>query len=1098
MHGRYPAYLMLAFDAPVRFEGKGYYVLLPKATAAFGISHFFDRTRAVIPLYGQGVPQQGALRVRPLQAGMLNVQWAVVGHNHCREIVASGGRGSATILVESTGAPEIVVNPFARKQPTERIFSPAGNRIIDVYNERYRLVDAASGSEIAERAGRHPRFSPTGRYIAAYTEDGIEILDTVDGKTVHKERHGVDLAWDDADSFAIVNRGTYGSVAILAPSRSEPVVLEGTFGCHACFGTDSVALRVDLENNVAVAVGADDLQGSAAASLTTPAKIPATINEIPAKFAQITAFVRRQSQVTRFALPKRWELHGGLKFSNLAYAAEIEEHPERSNDRFQNLLMRFLVKPIVQPAIASRNAGLDAVKVALWRAIVPKAKEVTDRNIFKRLSEFGLPIPEQAQDEGKARFTRTVMTFGDSQGNGMKPADRARMSAIVRRIEQRIPSAADIFVTKEKGDLSDCLPERKGKRYGLFQKAFRFQAKQRVIWMSHYECTEGSGHYDYSTLLLFDSTQSKPWILSDNTGDGDTSSSNTCDTEIALCDFDARIFGDRFLLLSSAQSRAIEIYDLDKRRNIFKKYKLPRGDLLKQALLSPNGKLVLQINSDGSFAGFRTVDAKQLFEGRYVDDEIVVWTPDGRFDATSEGANFVSLRLPGRVGTYTFAQFSARLRTPGLVKKLLAGETFPPITLVAPPSLSGKIDVRGAHIHGTARAVGDTPLASLLVYQDGLLTNRLAAAGKSASWKFDVDLLKGTRWVSMVAVDQAGLASLPMGRDLPQAQALPHRVHVLAIGINDYTDPLIPDLDLARADAQHFAKAVAAIGHDVVVASNRILNEKQATREGVLSALRQIIARAAPGESVMLLFAGHGVRGDDGNYYLATSDTRIDNIAGTALPWKSVAEILAKSRTRIALFLDTCHSGAAGTSAYSTNDAAAKSLLERIPSGIVVFSASKGRELSEESPTVGGGVFTSAVVKVIAGDRARYDTNKDHAIEISELYRGVKNLVSTATASRQNSLDRTQSNGRRFRSILKVAPLLPARQQVLRLDFCVCRAIWRRTGSHFAGLRSVAKMKAVQPQMAALKERYPDDKVKQQQELMALYKKEKIPKSQSC
>jgi YidC/Oxa1 family membrane protein insertase len=45
---------------------------------------------------------------------------------------------------------------------------------------------------------------------------------------------------------------------------------------------------------------------------------------------------------------------------------------------------------------------------------------------------------------------------------------------------------------------------------------------------------------------------------------------------------------------------------------------------------------------------------------------------------------------------------------------------------------------------------------------------------------------------------------------------------------------------------------------------------------------------------------------------------------------------------------------------------------------------------------------------------------------------------------------------------------------------------------------SMAKMKAVQPQMAALKERYPDDKVKQQQELMALYKKEKINPLAGC
>ncbi len=45
---------------------------------------------------------------------------------------------------------------------------------------------------------------------------------------------------------------------------------------------------------------------------------------------------------------------------------------------------------------------------------------------------------------------------------------------------------------------------------------------------------------------------------------------------------------------------------------------------------------------------------------------------------------------------------------------------------------------------------------------------------------------------------------------------------------------------------------------------------------------------------------------------------------------------------------------------------------------------------------------------------------------------------------------------------------------------------------------SMAKMKAVQPQMQALRERYPDDKARQQQELMALYKKEKINPLAGC
>jgi YidC/Oxa1 family membrane protein insertase len=45
---------------------------------------------------------------------------------------------------------------------------------------------------------------------------------------------------------------------------------------------------------------------------------------------------------------------------------------------------------------------------------------------------------------------------------------------------------------------------------------------------------------------------------------------------------------------------------------------------------------------------------------------------------------------------------------------------------------------------------------------------------------------------------------------------------------------------------------------------------------------------------------------------------------------------------------------------------------------------------------------------------------------------------------------------------------------------------------------SMAKMKAVQPMMASLRERYPDDKMKQQQEMMEIYRKEKINPLAGC
>ena len=45
---------------------------------------------------------------------------------------------------------------------------------------------------------------------------------------------------------------------------------------------------------------------------------------------------------------------------------------------------------------------------------------------------------------------------------------------------------------------------------------------------------------------------------------------------------------------------------------------------------------------------------------------------------------------------------------------------------------------------------------------------------------------------------------------------------------------------------------------------------------------------------------------------------------------------------------------------------------------------------------------------------------------------------------------------------------------------------------------SMSKMKKVQPQMQAIKEQYPDDKMKQQQATMALYKEQKINPLSGC
>jgi YidC/Oxa1 family membrane protein insertase len=66
---------------------------------------------------------------------------------------------------------------------------------------------------------------------------------------------------------------------------------------------------------------------------------------------------------------------------------------------------------------------------------------------------------------------------------------------------------------------------------------------------------------------------------------------------------------------------------------------------------------------------------------------------------------------------------------------------------------------------------------------------------------------------------------------------------------------------------------------------------------------------------------------------------------------------------------------------------------------------------------------------------------------------------------------------------------------ILLLTVCVKAVMFPLANKSYA---SMSKMKALQPQMAALKEQYGEDKARFQQEMMALYKKEKVNPAAGC
>lgn len=143
---------------------------------------------------------------------------------------------------------------------------------------------------------------------------------------------------------------------------------------------------------------------------------------------------------------------------------------------------------------------------------------------------------------------------------------------------------------------------------------------------------------------------------------------------------------------------------------------------------------------------------------------------------------------------------------------------------------------------------------------------------------------------------------------------------------------------------------------------------------------------------MLVSFSGHGFR-YQGQFYLAAHDTLTTSVADTGLAWRELAARLRQSKARIVMLLDACHSGAAGTEFLASNDDAVGALMAGVPSNIVVIAASKGRELSYESSRLGGGVFSTAFASVISSQRSKHDLNRNGAIEISELFLGIKRKV---------------------------------------------------------------------------------------------------------
>jgi len=225
--------------------------------------------------------------------------------------------------------------------------------------------------------------------------------------------------------------------------------------------------------------------------------------------------------------------------------------------------------------------------------------------------------------------------------------------------------------------------------------------------------------------------------------------------------------------------------------------------------------------------------------------------------------------------------------------------------------------------------------------------------------------------------------------------------HALIIGINDYTDPKIPDLKFAEVDAQSLYKTLTdpQVGGFKPENTTLLLGKQANTREikKALSGLRGVGAN----DLVVVYFSGHGAK-QRGETCWVTQDAELNYLADTALSNDQIAKYLgAIPSKRLVVLLDACY--AADTVINQKAVVSVDSLAGAFDgAGRVTIASAGGGQEAIEAPDLQQGVFTHFLVQGLRGeaDKPPYG-NLDGVMTLSELWSYLSDKVTQEARKRQ-------------------------------------------------------------------------------------------------
>lgn len=352
-------------------------------------------------------------------------------------------------------------------------------------------------------------------------------------------------------------------------------------------------------------------------------------------------------------------------------------------------------------------------------------------------------------------------------------------------------------------------------------------------------------------------------------------------------------------------------------------------------------------------------------------------------------------------------------------------EVLPPLVAITSPA-QAQVTVREPtlEIRALARSGSRDPLTSMWLMMDGrpyqgqqnkrdLVRRKTETAEVRESWT--VELTPGVHRFAVRAetASSEGLSEEIRVEYAPEQVAKP-ALYVLAVGVSEYQNPDYT-LKYCGADAREMAAAFEAQSKTIYrEVKTQVVLDRNATRRGVIDGLNWLKRQMTQHDVGVFFFAGHGVRDDEGLFYLFPTDGDVESLDSTGVGEDHVKRLLQSVPGRLVLMLDACHTGAfAGDNRRSLGGRTDGLLRDLVNDdyGVVVMCSSTGKQLSAESPRWKHGAFTMAALDGLSG---KADTNQDGVVYLNELDLFVSERVKELTGGNQTPVTARPATVRSF------------------------------------------------------------------------------------